>query len=186
MPVAGIRTTLADISGHFAPFAAVPLAWDRGERYQCACDAADVVRTQARSRAAESRPNEVSLQLPLVLGSSSQERRQKATMNRRGTWILGAAACATVLGILIGFKLGPPRTSKARSPQPPQPLTTRIRRASSRPICSRSSTGSAARSTSSSSKLSPSFAHYRLRISPGNRQHCRAAAFRWYKRSASS
>src|SRR5260370_4554339 len=97
------HTTLADISGHFAPITAVPLARGRCQRYACACDAADVVRILSRSRTAQSGPIEVSLELPLVLGSSSQKRRQEATMNRRGAWTLGAAACATVLGILICF-----------------------------------------------------------------------------------
>src|SRR6267142_5983556 len=50
------------------------------------------------------------------LGSSSQERRQAATMNRRGTWILGAAACVTVLGILIGFQAGSAQDVKGKKP----------------------------------------------------------------------
>jgi len=37
-------------------------------------------------------------------------------MNRRGTWILGAAACATVLGILIGFQAGSAQDVKAKKP----------------------------------------------------------------------
>ncbi len=50
---------------------------------------------------------------------------------RRGTWILGAAACATVLGILIGFHAGsaqdvkgkkPPATPTPYNPYPPSIL----------------------------------------------------------------
>src|SRR3989442_11293539 len=52
----GAHPTLADISRHFAPIAAVLLARGRHERYEFARDAADVVRTLARSRAAESGP----------------------------------------------------------------------------------------------------------------------------------
>src|ERR1700704_2108059 len=36
---------------------------------------------------------------------------------RRGTWILGAAACATVLGILIGFHAGSAQDVKGKSGQ---------------------------------------------------------------------
>jgi len=41
---------LADIVGHFAPIAALPLARDRCQGYYPAYDAVDVVRTLARSR----------------------------------------------------------------------------------------------------------------------------------------
>ena len=37
-------------------------------------------------------------------------------MNRRGSWILGAAACATVLGILIGFQAGSAQDVKGKKP----------------------------------------------------------------------
>jgi len=47
---------VADISGHFAPIAAVTLARGRRQRYESACDVFDMVRTLARSRAAESGP----------------------------------------------------------------------------------------------------------------------------------
>ena len=42
-------------------------------------------------------------------------------MNRRGTWILGAAACATVLGILIGFQAGSAQDGKGKKKPPPTP-----------------------------------------------------------------
>ena len=51
----------ADISRHFAPIAAIVLVRGRRQRYECPCDAVDVVCTLARSRTAESGPNEVSL-----------------------------------------------------------------------------------------------------------------------------
>src|SRR5258708_1521333 len=57
---AAVRRDVADIFRRFATIAAVPLARGRRQQYECACDAVDVVRTLARSRAAESGPNEVS------------------------------------------------------------------------------------------------------------------------------
>jgi cytochrome c peroxidase len=42
-------------------------------------------------------------------------------MNRRGKWILGAAACATVLGILIGFQAGSAQDVKGKKKPPASP-----------------------------------------------------------------
>ena len=42
-------------------------------------------------------------------------------MNRRGTWILGAAACATVLGILIGFQAGSAQDVEGKKKPPVAP-----------------------------------------------------------------
>jgi len=52
---------------------------------------------------------------------------EEGTAMRRGRWILGAATCAMVLPVLIGFTPGPPRTVREEAPAT-QPFTARIRR----------------------------------------------------------
>ena len=49
---------VADISRHFVPIAAIVLVRGRRQRYESPCDAVEVVCTLARSRTAESGPNE--------------------------------------------------------------------------------------------------------------------------------
>src|SRR5437879_13638040 len=48
---------------------------------------------------------------------------EEGTAMRRGTWVLGAAACATVLGILIGFHGGSTPDITGNKPHAPPALS---------------------------------------------------------------